>query len=300
MTSSKPIAQNIIDGTIFEIKLTEDLEEQINYHFEDYAIAIFTQDYHHLRSDYIPIHWHNALQMIWVYQGSLEYQINNKVITITENSLLLINNKQLHSSKTIDQNANVLCINFDLNFFHPKLLTAHVEPFFEKNPFAYYLLPLSLEQKVKLSEWIDSQKPALFSVIAFLTMLIEHLLTHYDAATKNNEENEIAVFNQMLQYIQKNYRNTITVNDLISCALINKNTCTQLFQKYTRLPPIKFINKHRLYIAQDLILHTNKSISAISEEVGFNQVSYFVELFRKNYHLAPLQYRNKYRVQTNI
>ncbi|WP_052344327.1 helix-turn-helix domain-containing protein [Bacillus ndiopicus] len=297
MGNSKPVAQNILDGTTFEIKLTEDLEEQIKYDFDDYEIAIFTQAYHHLRSDYIPIHWHNALQIIWVYQGSLEYQINNKIITITENSLLLINNRQLHSSKTINQNANVLCMNFNLDFLHPKLLSAHVQPFFNKNPFAYYLLPLSLEQKTKMSEWINDKKPNFFSVVAFLTTLIEHLLTHYDVAMKNNEENEIALFNQMLQFVQENYQNSITVNDLASCALINKNACNQLFQKYTRLSPIKFVNKHRLYIAQGLILHTNKSISEISEEAGFNQVSYFVELFRKNYHLAPLQYRNKYRVQ---
>lgn len=298
LMKSKPVAQNILDGTTFEITLTEDLEEQVTYQFDDYAIALFTQTYHHLRSDYIPIHWHHALQIVWVYQGSLEYQINHEIVTISENTLLLINKKQLHSSKTINQNTNALCINFDLDFLHPKLLTAHVQPFFEDNPFASCLLPLSLEQKARLANWTQGHKPTPFSVIAFLTALLEHLLTHYDVAMQNNEEHEIAIFNQMLQFVQENYSNTITVNDLANCALINKSACNQLFRKYTRLSPIKFINKHRLYIAQSLILHTNKSISQISEEVGFNQVSYFVELFRKNYHLAPLQYRNKYRTQT--
>lgn len=295
---SNPIAQNILDGTTFEITLTEDLEEQVIYTFEDYAIALFTQTYHHLRSDYIPIHWHDALQIVWVYQGTLEYQINHEILTVSENTLLLINKRQLHSSRTINQNTNALCINFDLNFLHPKLVTAHVQPFFESNPFAYYSLPLSPKQKAKLVDWTQGKKPTLFAVITLLTILIEHLLTHYDVTMQNHEEQEIAIFNQMLQFVQENYQNTITVSDLANCALINKSACNQLFRKYTRLSPIKFVNKHRLYIAQGLILHTNKSISEISEEVGFNQVSYFVELFRKNYLLAPLQYRNKYRHDT--
>ena len=53
------------------------------------------------------------------------------------------------------------------------------------------------------------------------------------------------------------------------------------------MAPIKFLNKYRLYVARNLIIHTNKPISEISEDVGYNQLSYFIQQFRDNYGLPP-------------
>ena len=50
-------------------------------------------------------------------------------------------------------------------------------------------------------------------------------------------------------------------------------------------------------MAKNLILHTDKPISEISEDVGFNQLSHFIKQFRGNYGLSPLKYRNKYGKQ---
>ena len=43
-----------------------------------------------------------------------------------------------------------------------------------------------------------------------------------------------------------------------------------------------------------MILHTDKSISDISADVGYNQISHFIEQFRLSYGMSPLKYRNKF------
>lgn len=46
-----------------------------------------------------------------------------------------------------------------------------------------------------------------------------------------------------------------------------------------------------------MILHTDKPISEISETVGYNQLSYFIQKFRESYGFSPLKYRNKYALK---
>ena len=105
---------------------------------------------------------------------------------------------------------------------------------------------------------------------------------------------EIEMFHTVLNYIYSHYSEPLTVQQLASYIMTNKNRLTELFRKYTHIAPIKFLNKYRLYVARNLIIHTNKPISEISEDVGYNQLSYFIQQFRDNYGLSPLKYRNKY------
>ena len=45
-------------------------------------------------------------------------------------------------------------------------------------------------------------------------------------------------------------------------------------------------------MAKNLILNTKKPITEISADVGYNQISYFIEQFKGAYGLSPLKYRN--------
>ena len=55
---------------------------------------------------------------------------------------------------------------------------------------------------------------------------------------------------------------------------------------------IKYLNEYRLFTAKNLITHTYRPISEISADVGYNQISHFIEQFRNSYGLSPLKYRN--------
>lgn len=88
-------------------------------------------------------------------------------------------------------------------------------------------------------------------------------------------------------------------DQIAAYGIINKNRCTDLFRKYTRLSPIKYLNEYRLYMAKNLILNTKKPISEISTDVGYNQISHFIEQFRGAYGLSPLKYRNQFAGQSS-
>ncbi|MEG2018450.1 MAG: helix-turn-helix domain-containing protein, partial [Clostridium sp.] len=46
--------------------------------------------------------------------------------------------------------------------------------------------------------------------------------------------------------------------------------------------------------AANLLAHSDKEIIDITFEIGFNSLGNFYNLFKKQYGISPLKYRNKY------
>ena len=67
----------------------------------------------------------------------------------------------------------------------------------------------------------------------------------------------------------------------------------RLFKKETGMCIGDYINLRRLEIAKELLASTDDKIISISSSVGFNNVTYFNRLFKKQTGLTPLQYRSK-------
>ena len=60
-------------GIEFVISINEELQEEVMFLSDDFPIAMYTQSYNDAASDYIPLHWHDELQITWISQGELEY-----------------------------------------------------------------------------------------------------------------------------------------------------------------------------------------------------------------------------------
>jgi AraC-like DNA-binding protein len=72
------------------------------------------------------------------------------------------------------------------------------------------------------------------------------------------------------------------------------------FSKYCRelvnCGPVEFLNKCRLdHAARQLQENVSKKITEIAFEIGYNSSQYFATAFRRQFHLAPLEYRERAR-----
>jgi AraC-like DNA-binding protein len=65
----------------------------------------------------------------------------------------------------------------------------------------------------------------------------------------------------------------------------------RVFHQITGLPPAKFISAMRLDEAKRLLLNTDRSITDISFEVGYNSLSTFTRRFTQRVGLGPREFR---------
>lgn len=94
-----------------------------------------------------------------------------------------------------------------------------------------------------------------------------------------------------LNYINTNYSQPIQINQLSELSTMSPSGFTKFFKMLTTMTPIEYVNNVRLSKAADMLSSTEKKIIDIAEETGFNNISYFIRTFKKNFGCPPQQYR---------
>jgi len=83
----------------------------------------------------------------------------------------------------------------------------------------------------------------------------------------------------------------ISLRDMSRVAYISTFHFNRVFHQITGLPPAKFISALRLDEAKRLLLNTDRSITDISFEVGYNSLSTFTRRFTQRVGLGPREFR---------
>lgn len=91
-------------------------------------------------------------------------------------------------------------------------------------------------------------------------------------------------------YIRQNYREDLTRNDLADVVHITPNYLSKRFHSETGMSLREYINRLRVDEAKRLLLSTNATISEIASEVGFDNISYFSTVFRKQCGVSPIEW----------
>lgn len=96
-------------------------------------------------------------------------------------------------------------------------------------------------------------------------------------------------------FIANNLQDDLTVDDLSEQACMSKPHFFRCFKNTFGITPVEYINARRIELARELLATTDRSLTDICYQVGFNNTSYFSRLFKRYEQLSPSAYRKKYR-----
>jgi AraC-like DNA-binding protein len=97
--------------------------------------------------------------------------------------------------------------------------------------------------------------------------------------------------NDVLLYIDSNYRNVISVDELARIAHLHPNYFIRLFRKHIGESPIHYLNKKRIDEAKKLLTCTNLPLKEISEKIGLSDVYYLSRVFKEYTGFSPSTYK---------
>ena len=100
----------------------------------------------------------------------------------------------------------------------------------------------------------------------------------------------------MMQYIHQNFRQNLTLEDIAGQAMVSKSTALNLFRRYLHDTPVHYLVKYRLQEAAKLLATTEKKITVISGETGFENMDYFAKHLRNimGGHQRNIEEKNKW------
>jgi len=99
------------------------------------------------------------------------------------------------------------------------------------------------------------------------------------------------VLDRVFKFIDERYRHPIGLRDVAEVAQLSPAYLTDLIRRETGKPIHQWITDRRMYAARILLAQTDSSVSAIADEVGFSDASYFSRQFCKVVGKTPRAWR---------
>ena len=106
-----------------------------------------------------------------------------------------------------------------------------------------------------------------------------------------SRNNDFTTLKNMIGYIQKFYREKVTLDDIAAAGAVGQSKCCKLFDKYIGVTPNTYLIQYRLHQSTWYLKNTDMTITEIAQAVGFSGSSYYAEAFRKWSHHSPSEYR---------
>ncbi len=107
------------------------------------------------------------------------------------------------------------------------------------------------------------------------------------------DHNDEAV-KQAQEYIEKNYQEKITVDDLAQRVAVSRRSFERRFKQATDNTVIEYLQRVKVEAAKRSFESTRKNISEVMFDVGYTDSKAFRNVFKKITGLTPVEYRNKY------
>ncbi len=124
---------------------------------------------------------------------------------------------------------------------------------------------------------------------------------HYHLMATRGFENDLSQFEMQnrrliktLQFINRNYTNKITLEDVARKFGFNASYLSRYFKKNTGKSFVSYINELRINYACRLLIDNDLSVTQICYECGFNNLSHFYRTFKKRVKLMPKEYQKQY------
>ncbi len=94
-----------------------------------------------------------------------------------------------------------------------------------------------------------------------------------------------------LIYINKNYKNDITLFELANLCNISMQHFCRIFKANIGMRPLEYIAQYRISKAKKLLWNSTITISDIGKSVGYKDLTYFGIVFKKYEGISPSKYR---------
>lgn len=286
-----------------KLRIRSNQMEEVEGLYNEYPYVFHHVD---LSKTAIPWHWHEALEFCYIQTGSVKVSTAGQTQFFEKGQGFFINSNVLTA---MTEGAD--CI-IDSHLFHPVFLGGHFKSVFETkylDPVTQNrnldLLPLRgetetqkhlLQKLWQLSalqsrENMEFQTRNLLSEI-WLLLLKELENTRLKASSSKNQDRILT----MLAFIQENYEQKLTLQDIADAGAVSTRECLRCFRTAIRQSPVEYLTEYRVQAAIKLLETTDLPVTEIAMRTGWGSSSYFAKMFHRLRGKTPNAHRKEYRL----
>ncbi len=246
------------------------------------------------------LHSHSdRLEILLVRTGSGYYIVDQERFDIKAGTVIICNEGSLHDEvPEYNHQLSMFCIALDQVHIRglPRnhLIPATLKPVIEIQRDFSLLESIFRSIFEALSCGDELAQDSSFYLAQALLALIQQLFHRYGCPTTPPPRKEsFSLLSDIKGYIDQHYKEDLSLATISDQFFVSQSYLSHLFKSRLGYTPMHYISRRRIGEAQLMLVFTDKTITEIACEVGFNSLSHFNVQFKKYVGLSPVVYRNK-------
>jgi AraC-like DNA-binding protein len=255
-----------------------------------------------------PFHYHQLCELVWLEKSYGKLIIGDYVGNFAEGELVMKSAELPHlwrCDAVFYKKKKELCTKATALFFPPALI-----PNITDNPESISLYRDLLHKSTRGLRFYGKTRERVIELIKKIQDRkgLEQMgifLQIIDIVSKSREfeylasvgyknlhnEQDITRFNDVYQFVLKNFHDDITLNEVAQICNMSPNSFCRFFKNKTQKTFIRFLNEIRIGHACKLLQNDNYSVQEICYECGYNNPVNFFKFFKLIIGKTPKEYR---------
>lgn len=250
----------------------------------EFPLELYIIDFTHPRYK-MQMHWHKDFEIIRVLKGKLNLRLNESEFVISDGQSVFVPSGTVHGA--VPDGCNYECVVFSPSMlYNTQSCKIKVKSHMQR--------AVVYENNHNINAVFDAmkEKPLGFEldVSANLFFLAADIV--------KNGSGEIIVPNEKIEkikpamhYAEENFMSKITLDALADACKLSPNYFCRYFKDIVGQTPFEYITVYRVEAACEMLADGEKSITNICFACGFNDLSYFIHIFKKYKGISPREYR---------
>jgi len=247
------------------------------------------------------IHWHDFYEIDLCLGGSGTTTLNGKVYPISKGYISFLTPSDFHSFDA-DEPLDILNLTFaphciEYSNFSEMLQTmsclySRISP--EKLEKIQYFIE-NIKSEITGNKFLNKK----YASHLLACLMIEILRINPKATPQSDAADEpTRAMQKMIYYVHAHFKEDITLESVSEYVRLSPGYVSKMFKKNLGYGFKELLTELRLKYAENLLLHSDESITDISYFCGFQSSSHFLRSFSKKYDMSPREFRKNNKSST--
>lgn len=257
------------------------------HYFKDETLPILFHLDQVVRHGSIYPHWHENIELLYCIHGSGEAVIDSRQVPLCAGGLTVVNSSRLHYTKALSEQVVYYCLIVDSSMLERFHLFAEQREFME--------FVQSDEARRRFERIITEMQEKRLCYEAVVKGEIAALMAHLmrEFSSPGREEGKSDMVKQGIRYLKKHYREPLSVDSVAEAAGFSRYYFCRGFKSMTGYTVNEYLRFLRCREAERLLRETNCTVSDAAAACGFDDVSYFTKIFKRQTGNLPSKIRKE-------
>ncbi len=240
-----------------------------------------------------PPHYHNDIEILQPLEGCMQLVVGNEILDATPGNLYFINPEEIHALYTNSSPAAYRCFVLWPEFFalpaENRVRTTLIDPIYNNE--RIFPRTSSDPRLLALMDEADTLQEQNLSEALILSNFLR-LLAFMEPLLIPSESGKMDFpLRRAIDYMENHFDEKISIPAIAQAAGYNNQYFCSYFKKHTLSTPVEYLTALRIRNAKELLRRTDLSVLEVANQSGFENVSFFIQKFKKATGKTPLAYR---------